>query len=140
VAQVRVTMNHGNIFTFLHDPSGPVHREVSSKVRKVDAIGTATAPVKEGRLRNARNSGVRDEGTRLVGYVEFTVDYAIYHAKGTGIYGPRGRKITPKKAKALVFRVNGELVFAKSVRGIKPNPWLVKALETGAAPWPVTVH
>lgn len=141
MANVRITMHQAAIADFLHSPSQPIHRAVASRVRKTDALAAATAPVDEGRLRNARNSGVRDEGSRLVGHVEFTVDYAIYHAKGTGIYGPEHRPITPKKGKALVFRTkSGVLVFAKSVKGIPPNPWLVNALKAGAAPWPVIEH
>lgn len=141
MANVRITIRHSEMADFLHSPSGPIHRAVASKVRKTEAIATATANVGEsGRLRNTRDSGVRDEGSRLVGFVEFTVDYAIFVMKGTGIYGPTGRRIRPKTAKALAFRVNGQLVFAKSVRGTRPNPFLVEALKLGAAPWPVNVH
>jgi hypothetical protein len=130
-------MNRGNIFALLHSPSGAVHRAVSSVVRKTEAIAVATAPVDEGRLKNARNSGVRDEGTRLVGFVEFTVDYALFVMKGTGIYGPTGQRIKPKTAKLLAFRIDGQLVFAKSVRGQRAQPFLVEALKA-ASPWPVT--
>ena len=141
MATVRVTMHRAAIADFLHSPSQPIHRAVASRVRKTDAIAAATAPVDEGRLRNARNSGVRDEGSRLVGFVAFTVEYAIYHAKGTGIYGPEGRPIKPKKGKVLAFRTKaGVMVYARSVKGIPPNPWLVNALKTGAAPWPVNEH
>lgn len=141
MANVRITMHQAAIADFLHSPNQPIHQAVASRVRKTDAISAATAPVDEGRLKNARNSGVRDEGTRLVGFVEFTVNYAIYVTKGTGIYGPRGRKITPKTAKALVFRApNGDLVYAKSVKGIRPNPFLVNALRAGSGGWPVTEH
>lgn len=141
MANVRVTMNRGNIFALLHAPSGPVHRAVSSKLRKTEAIATATAPVDEGRLKNARTSGVTDEGSRIVGRLEFTVDYAIFVAKGHWV---RRGPVRVKNAKALAFRINGQLVFAKSVGPVvngpfvPPNPWLVNALKAGASPWPVT--
>lgn len=56
---------------------------------------------------------------------------------GTGIYGPRGRPITPKSAKVLVFSSalygsktgkNRGKVFARSVKGMRPNPFLKDAL------------
>ena len=46
---------------------------------------------------------------------------------GTGIYGPRGKPITPKRAKFLRFTTGGRVVFAKSVRGMKPNDYVEKA-------------
>lgn len=142
MANVRVTMHHAAIVDFLHSPSQPIHQAVASRVRKVDAISAATAPVDKGRLKNSRTSGVRDEGFRLVGFVSFNVFYAIYNARGTGIYGPRGRKITAKKPGGqLVFRTkNGTLIRTKSVLGIPPNPWLVDALRAGAGGWPVNEH
>jgi hypothetical protein len=49
---------------------------------------------------------------------------------GTGLYGPTGRRITPVRAQALRFVLNGRVVFAKSVKGQKPNDYLNKALPT----------
>jgi|SRR5699024_4644200 len=47
----------------------------------------------------------------------------LYHEKGTGIYGPKGKPITPKRAKYLVFMGDhGQLVFAKSVKGMPKKP------------------
>jgi hypothetical protein len=145
VANVRINMHQGEIHTFLHDPSGPVHRAVASKVRKTEAIATATAPVRKasggGRLKNNRESGVRDEGSRLVGFVTFKVHYALYVHEGTGIYGPRGAPIKPKTKKLLRFELpDGTIVYAKSVKGMPGRPFLVEALVIGAAPWPVTKH
>lgn len=141
MARVTVTMHHGAIEAFLRAPDGPVHREVSSKLRKTEAIAVATAPVDEGRLKNARTSEVRDEGSRLVGRLEFLVDYAIFVIKGTGIFGPEGRPIRAKRGEYLVFRGrDGRLVYARQVKGQRPNPFLVNALKAGASPWPVTEH
>jgi len=38
---------------------------------------------------------------------------------GTGIYGPRGTPIVPKKHKFLKFDIGGETIFARSVKGMK---------------------
>ena len=55
--------------------------------------------------------------------------------KGTGIYGPRRRPITPKKAKYLVFTPKGSstVVFARSVRGMRPRPYMADAARTVGA-------
>lgn len=54
-----------------------------------------------------------------------------YIHEGTGIYGPRRRPIRPRRKKVLRFTVRGqpEPVFATSVKGIRPNPYLRKALR-----------
>lgn len=141
MAIVQIRMRQAAITDFLHSPAGPIHQAVASRTRKTDAISAATCPKDTGRMVNDRVSGVRDEGTRLVGFVQYLVYYAIYRIKGTGIYGPRGRPITPKSAKVLVFRgADGNLVYAKSVKGTRPSPFLVDALKAGAGGWPVDEH
>jgi len=47
---------------------------------------------------------------------------------GTGIYGPRGVKIRPVRAKALRFEIGGKVLFRASVRGMKPNRFDQRAL------------
>lgn len=56
--------------------------------------------------------------------------YAWYVHDGTGLYGPKRVKITPKVKKFLRFRPKNSrtFVFARSVKGMKPNPYLVDAL------------
>ena len=56
------------------------------------------------------------------------VSYAIYHEKGTGLYGPLGKVIVPKHAKALRFKAGDSVLFRRSVRGIKPRPFLVPTI------------
>lgn len=51
-----------------------------------------------------------------------------YVINGTGLYGPNNRRITPVRAQALRFVLNGRVVFAKSVKGQKPNDFMNKAL------------
>lgn len=53
--------------------------------------------------------------------------YAKFLHDGTGIYGPKKRPITPKKADYLQFKLpNGQWVRTKSVKGVKPMKWLTK--------------
>lgn len=65
-----------------------------------------------------------------VGIVGTNVRYARFIHDGTGLYGPRKRLIRPVRAKALrwVGR-DGNVVFARSSRGIRPRPFLRDALE-----------
>lgn len=54
--------------------------------------------------------------------VDFWVDpgrapYGVHLQTGTGVFGPTGRRITPRVARALKFRVGGSTVFARSVAG-----------------------
>lgn len=42
---------------------------------------------------------------------------AIFAQSGTGIYGPRKQRITPKNGRFLRFKAGGQWVFARSVEG-----------------------
>lgn len=55
--------------------------------------------------------------------------YAKWVHDGTGIYGPRGVPITPRKAPFLVFNVDGKWFKKKSVLGQEPQPYLKEAVE-----------
>lgn len=82
-----------------------------------------------GNTRNAIHGGVDGVGDEFVIYVAHGSEIGVYHELGTGIYGPKGRPITPVKANMLHFKVNGKDVFARSVKGIKKNPVLMNAVE-----------
>ncbi|MCA1841581.1 MAG: HK97 gp10 family phage protein [Actinobacteria bacterium] len=140
MADVDITYHKAVEVHILRAPGGPVHRRVDEVLSAVEAIATASAPVDTGYLRNNRTKAIHDEGTRLVGELTYHADYALAVMKGTGIYGPRARPITPKRGKYLVFRGrDGGLVYARSVRGQRANPFLVNALKA-ASPWPVNEH
>jgi hypothetical protein len=51
--------------------------------------------------------------------------------QGTGLFGPRAQRIVPTKAKVLRFVANGAVVFARSVKGIKPMLFMKDAREFG---------
>lgn len=71
------------------------------------------------RYLNSIQATVLNENNLLVSDGVF---YGLYLEVGTGIYGPKARPITPKKAKALHFKLKtGEEVFAKQVKGIPPK-------------------
>lgn len=57
------------------------------------------------------------------------VDYVPFVVYGTGIYGPTGRRITAKNAKALRFDWHGGIMFRKSVAGQHPNDFMQRATD-----------
>lgn len=146
MAKVRVyhKLNTVQIDYILRSPSGPVARDllkrgirVQSKARRNLAGSADSGPrrIDTGLLRAsiATNLGLR--GSQLVMRVGTGVYYARWVHDGTGIYGPRGQKITPRTAKFLVFRwkkMGNKLVVTKSVKGMKPNPFLKKALPAAS--------
>lgn len=110
--------------------------------RRVTNAAKAHCPVDEGRLRASIDYTV-DTSTsgRTVVTVGSPLDYAEYFHTGTGIHGPKGTPIVPVSRKALKFRYAGPggsaavakerrgWVFAKSVKGIEPNPFLIDGLR-----------
>lgn len=61
---------------------------------------------------------------------EQTSGYALFVEIGTGIYGPTGRPIKPKRAKLLVWRdKSGKLIFARKVRGRRATPFMRPAVD-----------
>ena len=67
-------------------------------------------------------------------YLEFYNDagpHALYQHEGTGIYGPKGRPIRPKRAKLLswIDPSTGQRVFAKEVRGTPAKKFLTRAID-----------
>lgn len=65
-----------------------------------------------------------------IGQVGTPLKYGLYLDQGTGIHGPRGRPIVPVRAKYLRFTTRtGQVVYAKSVRGIRPTKFLRSSLD-----------
>lgn len=88
-------------------------------------------PVDTGNLR--RTIGYSIHGATpetMSARVGSNAHYALAVEKGTGIYGPKGQPITPKKSNVLVFPgKGGTVVYARSVRGRKATPFLRPALS-----------
>lgn len=96
--------------------------QIGSEV--ADIAGEKTAPFKTGNLRkdiqviNVSPKSVTIGNTLKASYAKFV------HG-GTGLYGPKKAKITPKKARALKTPYG----FKKSIKGQKPNPYLENAFN-----------
>lgn len=57
------------------------------------------------------------------------VEYAEWVHEGTGLFGPGKKPIRPKNAKVLRFEIDGKTIFARSVRGQKPNRYVDRAID-----------
>lgn len=89
------------------------------------------------RSRAARRTGTLQRSilTQVnypVGQVKVHEKYGVFLEEGTGIYGQKGREITPKQAKVLAFKVGGQQVFTKKVKGIKARPFFRPGIEASA--------
>ena len=126
-AEVRV--NDVAIQKMLRSPKGQVARGILKIGKKVERKAKRLVPVDHGVLRNSINTEliIRKGPVARIGT---KVKYALYVHEGTGIYGPKGVPITPKKSKVMVFtsRKSGDLVWARSVKGMKGTPYLRNAL------------
>jgi hypothetical protein len=84
-----------------------------------------------GRLRASINTQLVSRNGQPAVLIGTNVRYAVWVHEGTGIYGPRHRRITPKSHKYLRFRPRGsrKFVYAKSVVGMRPTPFMRNALR-----------
>jgi hypothetical protein len=135
---VRQVIHQIPLNQLLRSPSGAVARDMMRRGYKVQARarqllggGGPQNPkrINTGYLRSSISVRliVRSHITVRIGT---SLRYALWVHDGTGLYGPLRRRITPKNARALRFRVKGKsgYVFAKSVRGMKRNQFLKDAL------------
>lgn len=90
------------------------------------------APTDEGKLANIGNWSLEQMGN-LAWRIHTNVAYALFVHEGTGIYGPVGKPIVPKRARYLVFEWQGRTWFLKSVKGQKPNPYADRAMDAASA-------
>lgn len=90
-------------------------------------------PVRTGRLRESATYIIRGRGKRemqlevRIGGKDEPKLLPVWLEFGTGIYGPRRHPVVPRRAKFLRFAGrNGRIIFARSVRGIKPRRFFSK--------------
>jgi hypothetical protein len=86
--------------------------------------------VDTGRLRSSINTNITRTALGPVVRIGTTVKYAMWVHEGTGVFGPRGSRIYPKRAKVLKWNPKGSSkpVFRRSVAGMRPNHFLRNAL------------
>lgn len=75
------------------------------------------APVRTGYLRRSITHAVTRVASMLVGVIGTATRYAPFLEFGTGLYGPRNRRIVPTNAQALRFQAGGRAsLFAGGAR------------------------
>lgn len=128
---VQVRLDERVITQSLRTTGGPVGRGLFGVATRVEARAKRKAPVNTGRLRSSIKKRVVNRGGEVQAIVSADVKYAAFVHEGTGIYGPRRRRITPRAGAFLVFTPKGtsDVVFARTVAGIRPNPFLADALR-----------
>lgn len=80
-----------------------------------------------GALKQSIGTKAVIEGRKIIVKVFAGVSYAIYHEKGTGLFGPKQRLITAKrKGGFMQFTTkDGKIIRTPTVRGIRPRPYFV---------------
>lgn len=145
MSSIHHVFNEAKLQQITKSPAGAVAKDLLKRGARVasrakrNLAGVAGAPrrIDTGHLRNSVGFNLIARPDGLAVRVGTGVYYALYVHNGTGIYGPKHALIRPKQATALVFRskVYGAkrgkykgLVFARYVRGMRPNPFLRDAL------------
>lgn len=111
------------------EPQGAMGKIVKRAIQlsRIELKGNLqrNSPVDEGKMQGGWfMASVPSPG----GKVYSSAKYTSYVNDGTGIYGPKGKKIVPKTKKALKFVYKGNEVVVKSVKGIKPRRFVEKSI------------
>lgn len=82
-----------------------------------------------GHMKGRIGSTVVKRGGNVRAVVYAATPYAEYVHEGTGIYGPLKRPIRPVRGKALEFEIGGQKLVRRSVKGMRPRPFLTRAVR-----------
>lgn len=134
--RVLQVLDRGAIAELLTSPRGPVARDLYRRGIRVQnaAKRNLQRPPKRvdtGTLRSSIHVElVMINGAPAV-RVGSNLRYAIFVHEGTGIYGPRHRRIVPTHARFLRFHLKGErsYTYVRSTAGMRGNPFLARALS-----------
>lgn len=103
---------------------------------KRNLAGGVSGPkrIDTGRLRSSITTVPSTRNGELAVLIGTNVKYAIFVHGGTGLYGPRHQVIRPRRGRYLRFKVRGRAryVYAKSVKGMRPNTFLASALDAAS--------
>lgn len=107
-------------------------RVESQAKRNISGLGgTGPKRVDTGRARSSITTVLVSRSGLPAVLVGSNVEYIRFIHDGTGIYGPRHRMIRPLGHEFLRFKPKGArgYVYARQVKGMRPNPFLAKALS-----------
>jgi bacteriophage HK97-gp10 putative tail-component len=136
MATAQYRINTAQLYATLRDPNGSIARELYRmglrvETRAKENLERAPRRVDTGRLRNSIHTVMTTSSGQLVVRVGTGVYYARWVHDGTGLYGPHHMRIRPVRAGALRFVPKGatRAIFRRSVAGMRPNKFLVDALD-----------
>jgi len=93
-------------------------------------VAKQESPKRTGHNMRSISYEVQVDGVDVRLIVSTASGYGGWLAIGTGIYGPRGQPIRPKRAKVLAWKgEDGKVHFAKEVKGFPPDPYMNIAYE-----------
>ena len=115
--RIRVNASNINLEEKIHNFKTELLEQTSSKGKEILQENT---PKDTGAGANAYKILKSENQHKITNDKE----YLPWVNDGTGIYGPRGQRITPKSAKFLHFHWKGREWFLKSVRGQKPQKFV----------------
>jgi hypothetical protein len=135
---VRHNLHPGTISVLLRSPANGTARDMLRRGVRVQAAARRNLGGASGRPTRIDTGLLRSSifvkpivvGNAPGAWIGTEVRYAMWVHDGTGIYGPRGQPIRPVHGRFLVFTPKGAPfpVFARSVKGMRPNPFLKDAL------------
>lgn len=132
MAKVTFKVNPLKVRQVLGKPNGELARgmlRLSKKVQR-QARTNLRSHNKTGALSASLFARVVHRGGLPIGQVGTPLKRGLWLDQGTGIYGPRRQRIIPKRAKYLRWTTaTGRVVFARSVKGIKPTRFLSSSLN-----------
>jgi hypothetical protein len=133
VAKFKIVSDQKVISSILQSEEGGVFKDINRRCVKVQNLAKKNLErsprrIDTGRLRSDIHVSMGMKGDVIVGRVGFRVYYGLYVHDGTGIYGPRGKLIVPKQAKMLMWKNKSGWHQRKSIKGMKPNPFLRDAV------------
>lgn len=135
-ARVRQQWHQTAFIRFAREPRGGIARDMlrrglNVETRAKQALSEPPRRIDTGRLRASIGTTQVYRNGLPGARVGTTVYYAIFVQRGTGLYGPKRRRIYPKRAQFLRFKPKGasHYVYARSVKGMKPNPFLTRGLR-----------
>lgn len=126
----RIDLDVTQINRMLRLSNGPVGRHVYNLGRRTRTAAKNLAPKWTGALAGSIVVRRVRIDVRPAVRVGSDLSYARFPHDGTGIYGPYGRPIHPRRAKALAFYArSGYFVVTPTVKGQPGTHYLTRALR-----------
>lgn len=124
-----------NIPAHIRGMKQEINAGFSKGIQRVTAQMTTqtmtNAPRKTGNLKRSIHAEVGSIGGFTGKVIQDTgvAKYGYWVHDGTGIYGPKGTPIVPVNKKVLAWKSGNGMFFARSVKGMKPRPFMKQAFE-----------